>query len=123
MAWFNKEKLTKRLLHPERAGKHYWYGERITRKLVVERNEDIYEHKHIWGLVIHKEFDYLTSVLIWSMTTFLISLAVVLVLVALGPLRGNFPGIFAIIFGFMALANTWAIGVSTAHAKLIGLSK
>jgi hypothetical protein len=106
------------------APKRIPFGKRIPRKREPLPKDDKHpSHIHGWGLVVHKKFDYLTCVLIWSMISLLISTIVVIVLVSLGPLRGNVVGIFTIIFGFLAFVNCWVLTVSVTYARSEGLFK
>ena len=74
-------------------------------------------HVHGWGLVVRQKFDYLTFVLIWTTIAFLVAAIVILILVKLGPLRGNVTGMFGIIFGFVGLVNILGLTVSVNHAR------
>lgn len=51
------------------------------------------------------------------MIAFLVAAIVILVLVRLGPLRGNVTGMFSIIFGFVGLVNILGLTVSVNHAR------
>jgi len=122
------QRLTTIMLSPERI-----QGSNLFGKLIPRNTTDFLELQtvidsghghddHIWGVVVHKKFDYVSCVLVWFMITFVASLTVILPLAMQGPLRGNVVGASGIFFGLMTLANTWAVTVSVNHAKGLGIS-